>query len=90
MIQELKNALQYKEKFVGEISKEIKTTKISKQIEERSFQEKIEEFQKKIEEQVCSTIPIAFWYKKNMKLNKVLQWIRYPIPNKQDLIKRTQ
>ena len=23
-------------------------------------------------------------------LNKVLQWIRYPIPNKQDLIKRTQ
>ena len=167
MIQELKNVIEYKEKFVGEITEEIKTIRISKQIKEKSFQEKIREFQKKIEEQVCSTIPTAFWYKKkhevslpyvkdfderkfstkarpikmnqrlleiciqeikelqeknlirpssspwscaafyventvelergvprlviNYKpLNKVLQWIRYPIPNKQDLIKRTQ
>ena len=69
MLQELKNAIEYKKKFVGEIYEEIKTIRISKQIEENNFQEKGKEFQKKIEEQVCSIIPTTFWHKKKNEIS---------------------
>ena len=88
MIQELKNAIEYKEKFIGEISKEIKTIRISKQIDEKSFQEKIREFQKKIEEQVSSTIPTVFWHKKKHEVNLpyVKDFDERKIPTKAKLI----
>ena len=60
MLQELKTAINYKERFIGEISEEMKTIKISKQIEDKNFQEKVKKFQKELEEQICSTIPTAF------------------------------
>ena len=60
----MKNAIEYKEKFVEEISEEIKTIKISKQHEGKDFQDKVKEFQKEIENEVYSTIPTAFWHKK--------------------------
>ena len=42
----------------------VKSLRISKQIEEENFQNKINEFQKEIENEVYSTIPTAFWHKK--------------------------
>ena len=39
-LQDLKNAIEYKAKFVGEISEEIKIIEIVNQIERKEFQNK--------------------------------------------------
>ncbi|KAA0068171.1 Enzymatic polyprotein [Cucumis melo var. makuwa] len=127
------NRIARKEKHIEFLQDDIKAGKVAIEIQKPFVQLKIQNFQKQLEKEVCSTLPNAFWDRKkhmvilpyedgfkeaqiptkarpiqmnkdlvkaekergvprlviNYKpLNKVLKWIRYPIPNRQDLLKR--
>ncbi|KAA0052109.1 Enzymatic polyprotein [Cucumis melo var. makuwa] len=127
------NRIARKEKHIEFLQDDIKACKVAIEIQKPLIQSKIENFQKQLEKEVCSSLPNAFWDRKkhmvtlpyedgfkeaqiptkarpiqmnkdlvkaekergvprlviNYKpLNKVLKWIRYPIPNRQDLLKR--
>ena len=165
-VQDFISLLQQKQKQVKFLKKEIQYKKTEENLQSKQIQERIKNIQKQIEENLCSSIPNAFWNRKqhmvslpyekdfnekqiptkvrpiqmnpelleyckkeindllNKKLirpshsplwscaafyvqkdseiergtprlvinykplNKVLQWIRHPIPNKKDLIQR--
>ena len=164
-VQDFINLLQQKQQQVKFLKKQIQYKKTKENLKSKQIQNKIKQIQQQIENNLCSSIPNAFWNRKqhmvslpcekdfNVKqiptkarpiqmspelleyckkeinnllsknliipshshwscaafyvqkaseiergtprlvinykpLNKVLQWIRYPIPNKKDLIQR--
>lgn len=56
--------IQGKENQIGFLQKEILYSKIEKQLQDPSIKEKIIKLQKEFEDEVCSTIPNAFWGRK--------------------------
>ncbi|TYK01213.1 Enzymatic polyprotein [Cucumis melo var. makuwa] len=87
------NRITMKEKKIEFLQYEVKTERVAVQINQPATQRRIKDFQSKLEKEVCSSIPNAFWDRKrhmvekergvprlviNYKpLNKVLKWIRF-------------
>ena len=63
-IHSLKENLVFKEKQICLIKDELHHKRIDAQLEQNSFKVKIQEFQKLLEDHICSEHPNAFWHRK--------------------------
>ena len=63
-VQDFINLLQQKQKQVKFLKKEIQYKKTEENLKSKQIQDKIKQIQKQIEENLCSSIPNAFWNRK--------------------------
>ena len=61
--------MNYKEKQISFLKKEISYKRIEEQIQSKTVQSKIKTLQTQIEREICSTIPSAFWNRKQHIVN---------------------
>jgi hypothetical protein len=54
-----------KEKQIMFLKQDLKHKRIEEQLKDPLLQQKIKNFQEKIESEICSNIPDAFWHRKN-------------------------
>ena len=63
-MQDFISLLQQKQKHVKFLKKEIQYKKTEENLESQQIQDRIKQIQKQIEENICSSIPNAFWNRK--------------------------
>ena len=81
-----------KEKHLKFLKEEVHYQRVEQQLNYKIFQQKIERFQEKLNQEVCSNIPNAFWYRKTHvgKLPYVKDFNERNIPTKAKPIQMNQ
>lgn len=67
LIEELNKEISLKENFLGHIKAKVDFSRISTQL--KNQKNKIQRFYKTLEQEVCSKIPNAFWYRKKYQIS---------------------